>query len=97
MNFIELQKWAVLASQVGINQGKVKELVKGILDPAISIGLWLVPLLSIAVCIYTFANWLLKDEDEKERHKPFRLIKKIIAGTVFIELIQVIYAIFNLA
>ena len=81
---------------VKIDEGKAKNLVLGLINPIVSIGLWLVPLLALIACIFSYISWLIKDEDEKERHKPFRLIKKIIIGTVIVESIMTIFAIFGI-
>ena len=48
------------------------------------------------VCLISFVKWFVMDEDEKERHKPFRMIKKIIIVTIIAELITTLFKIFGL-
>ncbi len=81
---------------VKFNEGLAKQTVKGFIDPITKFLIWAVPLVSLVVCLISFISWFVKDEDEKERHKPFRMIKRIIIVTVIAELINVIYQIFGL-
>ena len=81
---------------VTFNGGLAKQTVKGFIDPITQFLIWAVPLVSLVVCLVGFINWFVKDEDEKERHKPFRMIKRIIIVTIIAELINVIYQIFGL-
>lgn len=69
---------------------------KKYIDPITTFLMWVVPLVAVIVCLISFVKWFVMDEDEKERHKPFRMIKKIIIVTIIAELITTLFKIFGL-
>ena len=76
----------------GFNSGLAQSTAKKYIDPITTFLMWVVPLVAVIVCLISF----VMDEDEKERHKPFRMIKKIIIVTIIAELITTLFKIFGL-
>lgn len=80
----------------GFNSGLAQSTAKKYIDPITTFLMWVVPLVAVIVCLISFVKWFVMDEDEKERHKPFRMIKKIIIVTIIAELITTLFKIFGL-
>ena len=58
--------------------------------------LLLVPVVAIAAALYTYIQWALKDEDERDQRPYGKSLKKIILGAVIAESITIIFKIFGL-
>lgn len=80
----------------GFNSGLAQSTAKKYIEPLTTFLMWIVPLVAVIVCLVSFVKWFVMDEDEKERHKPFRMIKKIIIVTIIAELITTLFKIFGL-
>lgn len=93
-----LKTAAIMAPYIldGFNSSLAQSTAKKYIEPITTFLMWVVPLVAVIVCLISFVKWFVMDEDEKERHKPFRMIKKIIIVTIIAELITTLFKIFGL-
>lgn len=77
----------------GFNDGAARSLVNSYLEPMTKFFLWLVPGVGVFSALVTAVIYMLKDEEEKDRHKYHKTLKKILAVCVVAECILSIFAI----
>ncbi len=70
-----------------------KKLTKGYSEPILSYLMWILPTACAIACLVVGIKWYIKDEDEKERHKPGKTIKNIIILGIVCECIVIILSI----
>lgn len=72
------------------------ELANRYIAPITSFLLLLVPVVAAAVALYSYVQWALKDEDEREQRPYGKSLKKILIGAIIAESIAAIFKIFGL-
>lgn len=95
MNLL-LKTQLVLATAPKINEGKARDLILSYLTPLSNILVWVIPAAALFACLGSLFFWMLKDEDDKERHKPFRMIKRIIIVAIIGESLSAIFVILGI-
>lgn len=80
----------------GFNLQAFKDLITPYTGPITEALLWLTPIFGVIACAIVVIHYFTRDEMERERHRPERTIKKIIALTVFAESIQAIMKVFGI-
>lgn len=100
MNYLQKIASAVLRrinyEPGGFDGGAAWDLVDKYISPLTSFLLLLVPVVAIAAALYTYIQWALKDEDERDQRPYGKSLKKIILGAVIAESITIIFKIFGL-
>ena len=86
----------ILLNDRKINSSGIIDLVKGILDPLMTISLALIPLAGLVAALITAVFWYFKDDEEKERKPVGRMIKKIGFITATAELLPTLWTLFGL-
>lgn len=89
--YLVQSKFPIILS--GFNLGEAQNFVKGYTDPFFTFLLWAAPIVGSIVAAISGIMYLLKDEDERDRHKFHKTLKKILTVTIIVESITVIFKI----
>lgn len=89
-NVIKMKAPVVLA---GFNEGAAKSFVKSYTDPLTNFLLWAVPITGIIAAVVSGIIYLLKDEEERDRKKLSKDLKRILFTCIILESITVIFKI----
>lgn len=80
-----------------LNVDEAQNAVLGISEPITTLAMWLIPIITGIVLLYSGLTWLMKDEEEREQ-KPFvKNAKKIIIVAVFLMAVPVLLRIFGIS
>lgn len=94
INAIRLHGPLILA---GFNQSAAQNFVKQYTDPFFNFLLWAAPVAAMISCVASGIVYMLKEEDERDRHKFSKTLKRIILVAVVVESISIIFTIVGIA
>lgn len=86
---------------VNDNAGKLdvegsKTFISGILDPIVTVALWVIPIIGIIAAIIEVIKYLSQDENERQRDSLFKRLKTIFLAVIIGETIPIIFKLFNI-
>lgn len=90
LNQLKIQIPYILA---GFNESAAKSFVKSYTDPLTNFLLWAVPTVGLIAAVVSGLIYLLKDEEERDRKKLSKDLKKILMTCIILESITVIFKI----
>ena len=93
MKIIYLVKSNIPVILAGFNNAEAQNFLKSYTDPLFSFLLWAAPVIAAISAIALGIAYFCKEEDERDRHKFIKTLKKILAVTIVIESITVIFKI----
>lgn len=82
---------------VGFNEAGAKNYIKSYTDPIMSTLLWVIPVTGAISVLITAVMYNLKDEEDRDRHKFSKQLKKIITVCIIAESITIIFNIVGIA
>lgn len=97
MNFLNQFKLNLPYILSGFNKGEAMNFVKTYTDPLTSFLLWAVPVIAIIAAIISGITYLIKDEEDRDRKKFSKELKRILFVAIIIESISVIFKIVGIA
>lgn len=93
MNLLTVLKMKAPLFLAGFNEGVAKNFIKQWTDPLTNFLLWAVPIVGIIASVSSGIIYLLKDEEDRDRKKFSKDLKKILVVCVILESITVIFKI----
>lgn len=101
MNKLTYLKTSILTSYLymntGFNSTEAINLVKTYTDPLTTFLLWAVPIVGIIAAVASSVGYLLKDEEERDRHRYTSTLKKILIAAIIGECMVTIFKIFGIS
>ena len=74
--------WKLLLLDVTFDTSKAKTLVQGYTSSIISFLQWLIPIACLIAGAITVLKYLAKEEEERDRHKLFPLLLKLLVAGI---------------
>ncbi len=97
MNIINFIKSNGIVTLAGFNNSAAQSFVKQYTDPFFTFLLWAAPVVGMISAVASGIGYLIKEEDERDRHKFTKTLKKILAVVIIVESISVIFKIVGIA
>lgn len=90
MNIINTIKSYGITTLAGFNEGAAKELILSYTNPIQNVLIWAIPSIAGIAALIAGGKYMLIDEEERDRHKFFKQLKRILIVAVVCESLTVI-------